>query len=202
MIRPMIQVDLTGLPTELLEGIDHRMADRAAIHAEMAGTAEKFLKTEGCKKAASEHRTADRLGAKRTGHLEDEYNKIEGTSNASAASLWIPGSGRLRAAFGTYTVRPGPGKSWLTKPIAPEAYGKRAREIPDLDFIFLKETNPALLIKRNGDRTYKPYFLLVKQSTIPGDESLLPLAAMAEDAALAAEQYILGGNDGNPATPN
>lgn len=202
MSGPLIQVSLTGIPTELLEGIHHRMEDRATLHAEMAGTAEKFLKTEGFKKAATEHRTADALGAKRTGHLEEEYNKIEGTSNAGAASVWIPRSGRLRAAFGAYTVRPGPGKKYLTIPITAEAYGKRAREIPDLDFIFLKETNTALLVKRNGDKTYKPYFHLVKQSNIPGDESLLPIAAMAEDAALAAEQYILGGNDGNPATPN
>jgi hypothetical protein len=201
MSGPLIQVSLTGLPTELLEGIHHRMDDRATLHAEMAGTAEKFLKTEGFKKAAGEHRTADAMGAKRTGHLEDEYNKIEGTSNASAASLWIPGAGRLRAAFGTYTVRPGPGKSYLTIPVSPEAYGKRAAEVPGLVFMRVGPKKTPLLARPNGEGI-TTHYLLVKQSTIPSDASLLPLAAMAEDAALAAEQYILGGNDGNPATPS
>ena len=51
MSGPLIQVSLTGLPTELLEGIHHRMDDRATLHAEMAGTAEKFLKTEGDRKS-------------------------------------------------------------------------------------------------------------------------------------------------------
>lgn len=196
-----LNINADGLPTPLLEGIVRRLNDPAALHAEMAGDAERFLKDTGAEKSKTEHRTATTLGAKPTGHLEREYSRIEGTSTANSASLWIPGEGRLVAAFGTHTVRPGPGKSFMTIPVAAEAYGKRAREIPGLFFLRAGPKKTPLLARRDGER-FTTYFLLVKESTIPGDPSLLPLDEMAEHATLAAENWIYGGEDGNPETPN
>lgn len=198
---PLIKVDLTGLPTDLLNGISDRLNNPAAIHATMAGTAEKFLKSEGLKKSANEHRTADRLGARRTGHLEEEYANIEATSTAAHASVWIPGSGRLRAAFGAYTVTPTGGRQYLTIPVAAEAYGKRAAEIPGLIALRVgPKKTPILARPEDGDRL-TTFYLLAKSADIPADESLIPFDAMAEDAALAAEAWLIGGNDGDPATP-
>jgi hypothetical protein len=188
-----IDIQIANTATPELQAIAGRLANPAAIHAAIAGSSERFLKKFGAARAKEEHRTATRLGAKPTGHLVDAYNRIESGSDTTAARLFIPAASRLRAAFGTYTVRPTEGRKWLTIPITAEAYGKRAREIDGLAFIFNQETTTALLIKRNGDGTYKPYYLLVKQVTIPEDAGLIPFDDLAQNAADAAELYLIQG---------
>lgn len=200
MISPLIKVSLDGLPTELLDGIAGRLKNPAGIHTVMAGAAEGFLKKKGREKSKTEHNTAQRLGAKPTGHLEDAYNRVESSSNEQAASLWIPGASRLRAAFGPYTVTPTAGRKYLTIPVAAAAYGKRAAEIPGLIFMRVGPNKTPLLAKPDGEGI-TTYYLLAKSADIPADESLIPFDAMAEDAALAAEKWILGGDDNDPATP-
>jgi hypothetical protein len=165
------------------------LADTSALHAAVAAHTESWLKRTGNEIAKTEHATAENLGAKPTGHLTDAYNRIEATSSASAASLWIPGGGRLRAAFGSYTVRPVK-KKWLTIPITADAYGKGAREIDGLKFIFLKQENTAMLVKPTGSDTYRPYYLLVKKATIPEDRNLIPFDQLQEEAGVATGFYI------------
>jgi hypothetical protein len=179
--------------TAELAAIAKAVGDTAGIHARMAGDTERWVKGPDVagKVSAAQHRTANKLGAAPTKHLEKAYQDIEGQSDAESARLLVPSHSRLRAAFGEYTVRPGPGKKWLTIPITAEAYGKRAREIDGLAFIYETGAQTALLVKKaSGGRTYKPYFLLVKKATIPEDQTLIPFPELEEVARLAVGDYI------------
>lgn len=101
-------------------------------------------------------------------------------------------------------IFPKNGKKYLTLPARPEAYGKRAAEIPGLQFGFAmnKYGNlaPALVqtaaqsvkfgrTKKDGTRTVTPgaygdaYFFLVKKVFQPADPSVLPTDAKIGAAA-------------------
>jgi hypothetical protein len=186
----MINLTVTTTGPDQAATAAARLAAPAGLHARMAGAAERFLKAFGRTTSQTKHNTANRLGARPTGHLEDAYSRVESSSNEAAASLWIPGGSRLRAAFGSYTVRPTGGRQYLTIPVAAEAYGKRASEIPGLVFMRVGPTKTPLLARPDGDRI-TTYYLLAKEATIPEDTGLIPFEDLYAEAADAAELYLL-----------
>lgn len=186
----MINLTVTTTGPDQAATAAARLASPAGLHARMAGAAERFLKAFGRKTRQTEHNTANRLGAKPTGHLEDAYSRVKSSSNEAAASLWVPGGSRLRAAFGSYTVRPTGGRKYLTIPVAEAAYGKRASDIPDLVFMRVGPKKTPRLARPDGDRI-TTYFLLAKEATIPEDPGLIPFDDLYAEAADAAELYLL-----------
>jgi hypothetical protein len=186
----MINLTVTTTGPDQAATAAARLVSPAGLHARMAGAAELFLKEFGRTSSQTKHNTANRLGAKPTGHLENEYNGIGSSSDETAASLWIPGSGRLRAAFGSYTVRPTGGRQYLTIPVAAEAYGHRASEIPGLVPMRVGPKKTPILARPDGDRI-TTYFLLAKEASIPEDTGLIPFADLYAEAADAAELYLL-----------
>lgn len=101
-------------------------------------------------------------------------------------------------------IFPKNGKKYLTLPARPEAYGKRAAEIPGLRFGFAENKYgnlaPALVqtaaqsvkfgrTKKDGTRTVTPgaygdaYFFLVKKVFQPADPGVLPTEAKIAAAA-------------------
>jgi hypothetical protein len=119
-----------------------------------------------------------------------DYARIEGTSTPAAASLWVPGAGRLRAAFGTYTVTPGAGKTYLTIPVAAEAYGRRAGEFQGLFFLQAGPKKTPLLAMPDGQGRLTTYYLLVKSATIPEDPDLIKWDRLEEKVTDAAGTYV------------
>lgn len=184
-------IDITDTSAESLQLIRRKLADKAGLHARMAGEAEKFIKTRGRATSAGEHRTATRLGATPSGHLEKAYQQIEGQSDATAASLLVPRATRLRAAFGAYVLTPGAGKTYLTIPVAAAAYGKRAGEIDGLQFMRVGPNKTPILAKPDGQGRITTYFILVKKANIAEDAKLIPFAEIYQTAADAAELYLL-----------
>jgi hypothetical protein len=89
-----------------ITGVDDEQVVGLHADARIAGDAEIFLKKAGKQIAATQHRTANTLGATPTGHLGEAYEGIESSSGADKIELLIPGASRLRAAFGSYVVRP------------------------------------------------------------------------------------------------
>jgi hypothetical protein len=174
------------------------------MHARMAGAAERFLKDFGRETSKTEHNTANRLGATPTGHLADAYERVESSSNATAASLWVPGASRLRAAFGAYTVTPTGGRKFLTIPVAAEAYGRRAKEFTGLRFMLVGPKKTPILGMPQGQGRMTTYYLLVKSATIPEDAGLIPFDDLGAEAAEAAKAYLMETPDnagGTPAAP-
>lgn len=186
-----ITIDVSNLAAEELQALRTRLADSGPIHAAMASAAETFVKDFGAKN--QEHRSASRLGASPTNHLFKAYRDIESQSDASSARLLVPRATRLRAAFGGYTVRPGNGRKYLTIPVAAAAYGKRAGEIPDLQFMRVGPKKTPILARPDGNGRITTFYLLAKQAVIPADEGLIPFDDMTAQAADAAELFILTG---------
>lgn len=189
-----ITISMTGDAPEAVQAMRSRLADPASIHAKMATAAEGFLKEFGAKRAAVEHRTAQKLGGKPTGHLGEAYAATESTSNAQGASLFLPRASRLRAAFGSYTARPGAGKQYLTIPVSGKAYGRRAREIPGLVFLRLGPKKTLFLAEVAPDLKITPHYVLIKEAHIKEDPTLVPFEELTAEAADAAELYILKGD--------
>lgn len=188
-----ITIDVSGMAAQELQGLRTRLADSSATHSVIAGKAESFIKNFGQQTSQREHRTANRLGASPTNHLAKAYQSIEGQSDADSARLLVPRASRLRAAFGAYTARPTGGRKYLTIPVAAEAYGKRAGEIPGLVFMRVGPKKTALLAKPDGDGGITTYFLLVKKAEFKADPSLIPFEDLTSQSADAAELFILTG---------
>lgn len=197
-----VMLDLEGLDDAGLSAAIGELSDRTALHEAIAADAEDFVKAWGETIAASQHKTAGRLGAKPTGHLEDAYEQIQAVSDQTSASLLIPRASRLRAAFGPYVVQPGPGKTYLTLPAAREAYGKRAGEFDDLFFAEVGPFADPVLARLKGfsavmkggspgiNAQLEVMYVLRTEVEIPEDPTLIPFDELEAEAVSTTEGYL------------
>lgn len=205
-----IKIDLTSDVAEELRAIASGLQDKGPLHAMIAASAEAFVKARGAATAATEHNSANRLGANPTGHLADQYEAIEGQFSADGATLLVPSHGRLAAAFGPVTITPGAGKYYLTIPVARDSYGHRAGEFGDeLFFARVGPKRQPVLARRqertadagilNRSRKGKRYdnskplevlYILAKESNIPEDRTLIPFDELADEAVDSVEEYL------------
>jgi predicted transcriptional regulator len=202
-----LTIDISDRLEEELSQIAAGLRDKGPLHAQIATDAEAFVKARGAATAATEHRTANSLGANPTGHLVDAYQAIEGQSSAEGALLLVPSGGRLAAAFGPVTIRPKSSK-FLTIPVAKDSYGKRAGEFGD-ELFFLRvgpKRQPVLArrqervetggFNRSKGKRYdnsKPLevlYVLTTESNIPEDRNLIPFDDLADAALDSTEEYL------------
>jgi hypothetical protein len=202
-----INIQLSTDISEELQEIAAGLRDKAPLHAHIAADAEAFVKKRGAATAATEHKTANRLGANPTGHLADAYQAIEGQSSATEAILLVPSGGRLAAAFGPVTIRPKSAK-FLTIPVARDSYGKRAGEFGDeLFFLRVGPKKQAVLARRqervetggfnrtkgkrfDNTKPLEVLYILAKESNIPEDRNLIPFDDLEDAAVDSAEAYL------------
>lgn len=203
-----VTLDFADLASDELRAIANELQRPAGVNAAMAAGTEQWIKETGAVIASHEHDSADRLGANPTGHLGKAYEQIESQSSAAGAVLLVPRASRLRAAFGPYVLTPGPGKTYLTIPVARDAYGRRAGEFDDLFFARVGPKKQPVLVRRHefADATpqsrsakgkrydrNKPLevmYALVTEANIPEDPALIPFDKLTDAAALSAEKYI------------
>ncbi len=92
---------------------------------------------------------------------------------------------------GTITPR---NAKWLTLPVHPQAYGHRAREFGDLQFVPLEDGRRAMLMRPNPDSPTgigEVFFLLVRRVHQEPDPSVLPTSdELQGDAYNAGEDYL------------
>jgi hypothetical protein len=175
-----------------LQRLRRALSRRAQLHARIAVDALELTQTYVA--GIPDHKTATRLGATPTNHLEKVATQIESSSTADKATLKIPKASRLRAAFGPYTVVPTGGRKFLTIPIAAEAYGRSAKSFPDLQFMRVgpKQTpvlaRPSIGVK--GDTPLNALFLLVRKAEIQEDRTLLPFDDIREQALQTTADYV------------
>lgn len=183
-----LNIEVTGKGARMALLVSETIQDKAGLHERIAADALMFVKELGASKSEGEHRTADRLGGKRTGHLERAFRGIEAENDESSARLLVPGASRLRAAFGAYTLTPKNSK-YLTLPISAEAYGRRAGEFEDLFPITSKKGNLLLVRKAEGGGI-EPMYFLTTSVDIPEDSTLIPFEEIYEGAADSVEAFI------------
>jgi len=94
---------------------------------------------------------------------------------------------RMRLLGGTITPKR---RKALTIPARPEAYGRTAREIPNLFVLRWRGGKKAALARREG-KTLRIWFWLVKRATIRPDPSLLPTSAAIGSAVRRAIDSFL-----------
>ena len=206
-----MQIKVSVSSDVLLDELGNALTDRRGLYARLAGDAEAFMRRVGPGIAAQNHRTADTLGARRTGHLELAYAAIEGDSDNDEARLWVPRASRLRAAFGAYRVAPTNGSRYLTIPVHADAYGRRARELRDLFFMRVGPAGVPVLARRAEGkqqeglkrRTYQRrkararytiaeiLYVLVTSVEIPAQPGLFPFDELREEMADSAELYMV-----------
>lgn len=189
-----VEIDITGLDSTGLGELTAALQDREPMHQRMAADVGGFVQAHGREKSKTEHRTANILGAKPTGHLERAYAGIEDESDASGMRLLIPRDSRLRAAFGSYTLKPKRSK-YLTIPTHKDSYGRRAGELENLTFIRLGggggvgTGSQALLIRKDDEGKMEVMYFLTTSSEIKEDPSLLPFSDIAGAARDSAESF-------------
>jgi hypothetical protein len=205
-----MQIKVSVSNDVLLDELGNVLSDRRGLYARLAGDAEAFMRRVGPGIAAQNHRTADTLGARRTGHLENAYAAIEGDSDNDEARLWVPRASRLRAAFGAYRLTPVNGSRYLTLPVHPDAYGRRARELRDLFFMRVGPAGVPVLARRAEGRqqeglkrrTYQRrkararytvaeiLYVLATSVDIPAQPGLIPFDELTETIGISAEAYL------------
>lgn len=164
-----IPVNVTG-PAATLQRIRNAVANRRLLNARIAVAASGL--TRKYVAGLQRHKTAEKLGAKPTGHLQRASRGIEAASDAERAIIRIPRASGLGRAFYDITIRPGSGKRFLTIPADRRTYGRRAGEFPPGALVFstVGGRYPALMFKDSWTVAY----WLVREVTQKQDRTLLP----------------------------
>lgn len=184
-----LQINVSGSAPAKAAKLRGIMLDRAEMNASIGRDVLLLVQKHGAKVSAVEHRSAESLGATPTRHLEKAYQAIQPVSDSTTATLLIPRASRLRAAFGTYTIRPTKPGGMLTIPVAAEAYGHRAKEF-DLFPIVVGPLKTPILCRKDGSGNLTTMYLLVPEATIPEDRGLLPFDEIPAQAIRSIEAFM------------
>lgn len=152
----------------------------------------KWLRRE----ASRRHGSANRVGGKPTGHLEQAAESMLSRADASegAIEVFSPGFGWV---FRSIQIQPKRARA-LTLPVAAESYGVRAGELARKGWVLFRPKRKSILFGVSPvDGKVKPLYILKGGVTLRQDRSLLPpdeaIAKAAADAALTYINQILQG---------
>ncbi len=167
----------THVPAKLREFLGSvRPEGLAALNEHAARALEVALKRHILSYAPSKHGSARRLGASPTRHIEKRIDRISHTSDRDGATFTIPIPGFSRA-FKDVEVRPGPGRTALTLPMAAVAYGRTVAEVRALGWtVFRPKGGDVLMGAAPGSEEVQTLYLLRGRVTLRKDPSLLPSA--------------------------
>lgn len=179
-----ISVDIK---TPQLDGIAKRLSreSRAELNREIAAEISETVRDHLRSYALSHHATADRLGATRTGNLEDAA--VEASSDATGATVTVAALG-IRRALGPVEIRP-KGKQALTIPVAAIAYGRKVSYLESHGIEVFRPKGKNYLATTEGsgkDAKLVPLYILAKRAVLRHEPDLLPSAAELRVAACAA----------------
>lgn len=161
---------------------------------------------------ADTHRSANIIGAKPSGLFNDFRNATSFEASGSDPAVVVRHPA-IRQRIEGGRIEPGPGKEFLTEPAQAIAYGKRAREFPNLVFAWASHLQtgrtgfalvaPSAISKevgrarRDGTKRTKEiapsgvYFWLIRSATQRGDAGAIPSAdQMQEGIASRLDGYF------------
>jgi hypothetical protein len=152
----------------LREGLADRKALNAKIAHGMAELTRAYLRTS----LSDRHRSANRLGARPTGHYARQAQFIQHASNDDVAIVRYPKSSGLGRAFHQVTILPTGGRKLVVRPACAETYGKMPSEFPPETFAFTVVGGrfPALVWRKDWTVAY----WAARKFTQKQDRSLLP----------------------------
>lgn len=165
---------------------------RRACHHAMAYALLVLCRKHLARAAASRHKTAARLGAAPTGHLEEAARTmlIQADADHGAVEVRSPGFAR---ALGPLTVRARRAKA-LTIPLDRAAHGRRAAELKRMGWSLFRAPGPALrgiLLGKGPSGEVRALYALRPSVTLPHDPGLLPKhEALAQTTKAALAQRL------------
>ena len=127
------------------------------------------------------HKTANRLGAAPTGHLEDAAASVRDEVRGDTARIVIASPGFARA-LGPLDIRPKNARA-LTLPVHALAYGHRVGELKGNGWTFFRPKGAKALFGKGPDGQIRPMYALKAHVRLPQDRSLLPTDAAIRNAA-------------------
>lgn len=181
----------------MIGGISIQVDDRAALArlSGMASTRSRALVREAIGIEANDllrrhfydlHRARSR-GAQGSGFYAGAADTVFHLPTSEGV---IVGSSRrgLRQRYLGGPIRPGPGKRFLTIPVHPSAYGKRAKDpsLPPLTLISTGRPGVMVLSRAGRGGFFVPYFVLVPQVFQNPDPTVLPSEATLREVATRA----------------
>lgn len=194
-----LSIAVNDQATPVLKDVKKRLHSRVDLNQRIAENVEVFTRDYLRILQGLRHRTADALGAQRTGFFERAAESPEGRGTSDAAILTLSPGAAFARAFGEVTIQPGPGREYLTIPVNAASYGRRAGEFEDLQFIMTGKGVPVLAKPQDRTRILVVFYLLVKEVTQKQERDLLPSdedwLAMAEEAA---RDFVLANTTAQP----
>lgn len=171
-----IEVRLTGVDEVAsdLQALRNGLTRRGPLHAKMAVRGKQF--TQAHLRGLDRHKTAERLGAKATGHHNKAAASVGAQSDEDEALIVIPRRTGLGRAFGNVVLRPGSGRKYLTIPAHKRTYGRSARDARwgDDPFQFVLLGRYRALIFKDGEDKGEVAYWLKREVSQKQDRSLLP----------------------------
>lgn len=180
-----------NLPTKFsawLHSIENGEARRNILSVAASRVAE-LVRRHLSAASASRHATADRLGANRTGFLEEGARSgvtPRATPDEAEVLIRVPGISR---AFRDLEIRPRRANA-LTIPLDALSYSRRVGEVRALGWsVFRPKGKNVLMGAKDGET--KSLYALVKSAHLRQDRGLLPAdEQIAATAKLSIKQYL------------
>ena len=154
---------------------------RAHLHTVGANALSDHVRRHLRSVAPSRHSWADRLGGKRTMHIENAIGSVVPHADASHGEVVIPIAGIGRAFHNINLTTPTRnGKKYLTVPCDAESYGHTVDWMRERGWKIFRPGKAKILLgyRRKGDKP-KKLFTLSEGHTLKKDPSLLPTQAEA-----------------------
>ncbi len=160
---------------------------RHACHHAMAYALLVLCRSHLGRAAASRHKTASRLGAAPTGHLEESARTMLMEADADHGAVLVRSPGFSRA-LGPLTIRAKRARA-LTIPLDRVSYGRRAAELKRMGWTLFQAPGAAIrgiLMGKGPTGDVRALYALRPSVTLPHDPGLLPrLDELAKTARTA-----------------
>lgn len=150
-------------------------AGRKALHAAGAESLWAACRSHLRTYALNHHRSATRLGAQPTGHLEQAAASSTWHADETSGQVEIAAAG-IRRVFHDLEIKPRRARA-LTIPIHAIAYGRRVAEVSRAHHVFRpkrKGSEPANYLAAVIDGQLTPLYVLVRRAVVPQDRTILP----------------------------
>jgi len=190
-----VTISGVGEVDRVLHALRNSLASREPMHSKMAKDGQRYTQTH--LRELNRHQSAARLGATATGHHIKSAARVESSSDGEEAAITIPRNTGLGRAFGDVVIRPGSGRTYLTRPAHVETYGKTVKDFPADTFrvvvIQSWRTFVALAFRETGGRHTKGEvgFWLTREVKQKQDRTLLPSdEAYAKVARGSAVEFL------------
>ena len=203
-----LQIEVDDEVTPVLARLVESFTDLTEFHEDLADDLKDYTKFHIRDAAATRHKTANWLKKEPTNYLSLAAETVESSFDPVGVTLRVAGA-IFKRVNGPVTIRPRE-KQYLTIPIHKEAAGRRAAEfawrapepkgprrkgkprrlIWGLLLITSKKGNK-LLVRRNQDGSFTPYYLLKTSVTLEQDTGLLPDGKqLGQVAERTAREYL------------